>query len=400
MNPFYGIGIESPHRRWVRVPVDVFRAWRGITFRQWAWTTGIAVVLILAYVLGTLPAMLLMMPYVSGPQVSQVPAWKATQSVGLVISCLAAAYCFLLALSVAERDSARSLGRARRYVVAGCAATGAAVAIESAMYLLVPSFAPRTGEWSTEAKHVIGWAVWSTANFGLSGGLVLAVYARFQSARFAREAFNLAELERVGATREVLASRLAVMQAQIEPQLLLGTLAQVEALYDRGSQAGDRMLDALIAYLRAALPQLRSARSTLARETQLAESYLRVVQLRMGSRLAYTIDVGPGLGENDFPPMLLLPLIDDALRSGLEPLPRGGTIAISAGAEGNRVRVLVADDGLPRTASSAQGTGIDLLQDRLRGLYGDHAHLELAANTPHGVIGTIEVPLETERRHR
>jgi LytS/YehU family sensor histidine kinase len=95
-----------------------------------------------------------------------------------------------------------------------------------------------------------------------------------------------------------------------------------------------------------------------------------------------------------------LPLIDDALRGGLEPLPHGGTIAISASAQGNRMRVVVADDGLPRPAGSAQGTGIDLLHDRLRGLYGDRAYLELVANAPHGVIATLEVPLESARDHR
>jgi hypothetical protein len=389
--------MENPTRHWVRGTVGVFRAWSEITLRQWAWTTGIASILILAYALGVLPSILGMVPSAQEPQ---PPAWKGTQSVGLIISGLAAAYCFLLALNVAERASAQSRSLAWRYVVAGCAATGAAVVVESAMYLIVPSFASRPWGLDEETKPVIRWAVWSAANFGLTGGLVLAVYARFRSARLAREAFNSAELERADAAREVLASRLAAMQAQIEPQFLLGTLAQVEALYERDPAAGDRMLDSLIAYLRAALPQLRSARSTVAREMQLAESYLRIVQLRMGSRLAYTVSVRPGLGENDFPPMLLLPLIDDALRSGLEPLPHGGTIAISSGADGDRVRVLVVDDGLPRMARSTQGAGMPLLEDRLRGLYGDQARLKIEANAPHGVVATIEVPLETARADR
>src|SRR5207302_7225193 len=158
------------------------------------------------------------------------------------------------------------------------------------------------------------------------GGLALAVYVRFRSARLAREAFNAAELERVAASRGVLASRLAAMQARIEPRFLLGTLAQVEALYERDAHAGDRMLDGLIAYLHAALPQLRGQRSTLKQEAQLAESYLRIVQIRMGSRLDFQVDVRPELDDCDFPPMVLLPLIDDALRNGLEPLPHGGTI--------------------------------------------------------------------------
>jgi LytS/YehU family sensor histidine kinase len=242
--------------------------------------------------------------------------------------------------------------------------------------------------------------VWLAANYGLNGGLALAVYVRFRSARFAREAFNAAEMERVSASREVLASRLAEMQARVEPEFLLGTLAQVEALYERDAHAGDRMLDALIVYLHAALPQLRSQRSTLKAEVQLAESYLRIMQIRMGSRLNLRVAVQPDLGDCDFPPMMLLPLIEDALRNGLEPLPHGGTIAITADAESDRIRVRVADDGLPRLASANDGSAIATLHERLHGLYGAAARLELTTNSPQGVIAAIEVPLETARDHR
>ena len=247
---------------------------------------------------------------------------------------------------------------------------------------------------------MIGGALWSAANLALSGGLVLVVYARFQSARFAREAFNSAELERVAAGRAVLASRLAAMQARIEPSFLLGTLAQVEALYERDPQAGDRMLDGLIAYLHAVLPQLRGQRSTLEQEMNLVESYLRIVRIRMGSRLDYRFNVGSELGLCDFPPMMLLPLIDDALRNGLEPLPHGGTIIVTADAVGDRVRVRVSDDGLPRTPGSNDSLAITTLHERLSGLYSTTACLKLIANAPQGVIAAIEVPFDTARRHR
>ena len=184
------------------------------------------------------------------------------------------------------------------------------------------------------------------------------------------------------------------------PAFLLGTLAQVEALYERDPQAGDRMLDSLIAYLHAALPQLRSQRSTLKQEVQLAESYLSIMQIRMGSRLDFRIDVHPDLGDCDFPPMMLLPLTEDALRNGLEPLPHGGTIAITADVDGDRLRVRVSDDGLPRAAAANDGLAIATLHERLRGLYGTTARLEVTANAPQGVIATIEVPLDTTRNHR
>ena len=373
-------------------------AWGAITLRHWAWTTAIALLLLLANYVGLLPPLLSAVPNLIGPQ---YVGWSMAKFAGATTAHLAAAYCFLLAVSIAEYGAWHRLPLLRRYVAAGLAACGAAILIEILLYVLVPGIAPRMGGWTLllDTQQLLARIVWSAANFGLTGGLALAVYVRFRSARLAREAFNAAELERIAASRAVLASRLAAMQARVEPRFLLGTLAQVESLYDRDPKAGDRMLDGLIAYLRAALPQLRSQRSTLKQEVQLAESYLRIMQIRMGSRLDCRVDVRPELGDCDFPPMMLLPLIEDALRNGLEPLLHGGTIAITADVDGDRVRVRISDDGLPRTAASNDGFAMTTLLERLRGLYGTTACLELTANAPHGVIAAIEVPLDAARNY-
>jgi LytS/YehU family sensor histidine kinase len=247
---------------------------------------------------------------------------------------------------------------------------------------------------------VIGGMMWSAANFALSWGLALVVYVRLRFASRARAAFDAAELERIDASREVLVSRLEAMRARIEPQFLLGTLAHVEALYDRDQAAGDRMLEGLIDYLHAALPQLRRQRSTLKAEVDLAERYLRIVQIRMGSRLAFRIAVPPEVGDWEFPPMVLLPLVDDALRRGLEPLPAAGWIAITAIGDGDCLRVSIADNGLPPEARFGPEANIAVLQERLTGLYGDDARLIVAPGRPHGVVATIEVPLGHKRNHR
>jgi sensor histidine kinase YesM len=375
------------------------QAWRGITFRQWALTTVVALVLLLAYIIGVLPALMNAVPYIFG---SLPTTGSMARFVGQTLVFLAAAYCFLLAVSIAEYGAGHGQPRVRRYVAASLAACGAAIVIEIVLFVFVPSLAWKTGGWTLllDSRQLLGTIVFSAANFGLTGALALAVYVRFRSARLAREAFNAAELERVAASRDVLASRLAAMQARIEPGFLLGTLAQVEALHERDPQAGDRMLDSLIAYLHAALPQLRSQRSTLKAELQLAENYLRIVQIRMGSRLDFQVDVRPELDDFDFPPMVLLPLIDDALRNGLEPLPHGGTITVAADANGDRVRVRISDDGLQRTSASKDGPAITTLHERLGGLYGTTACLELIANSPQGVIAAIEVPLVDARNHR
>jgi LytS/YehU family sensor histidine kinase len=240
-------------------------------------------------------------------------------------------------------------------------------------------------------------ALWSAGTWVLTGGLVVAVYARFQGARYARETFNKAELERAAASREVLASHLAAMQAQVEPQFLLGTLAQVDALYERDPDSGVRMLDNLIAYLRAALPQLRSEGSTLAQEARLAESYLCIVKLRMGSRLEFMMEIPPELGDCAFPPMLLLPLIDDALRPGLAMAQSEVRIAVRARAEGDRVHVVVARDG---PASSEGSNLLATLRERLEGLCGERASLTIASDAPRVTLIEIELPHETASADR
>lgn len=385
---------DGPH--YLRVALE---AWRGITLQRWAWATAIALFFLLAHVVGLLPPLLNAVPVVIG---RQPPDWNVARSVAVTLVTLAAAYCFLLAISIAEYGTSHRLPPRRRYVVAGVVACGAATLLEMTLYVLVPGFAPNVGGWVLlrEPPLFLGRLVWSAASVGLSGGLALAVYVRLQSARLARDSFNAAELERVDASRQVLASRLAAMQARIEPRFLLSTLAQVEALLDRDLQAGDRMLDGLIAYLRAALPQLRGEQSTLKQEVRLAESYLRIVQMRMGSRLDYRMDVQPRLEDCEFPPMILLPLIDDALRNGLEPLPHGGRITLTADTADNCVRVRIADDGLTRTHGSIDESAISTLHERLSGLYGAAARLEFAVNVARGVVATIEIPLATARDHR
>jgi len=370
--------------RWLGEMLD---AWRSIGLRRWAWTTGIALVLLIANAMGTITSVLGMDRATWG-----MGAWGAAEVVARVIGGVLGAYFFLLALTIAEIGVPNSQRRWRRYCVATLAATIAAASLDTTLIAILPSF-------GMDGWHHAPWFIWFATSWALGGGLAVAVYARFQAARNAREVFQAAELERVAASREALASRLAAMQAQVEPEFLLGTLAQVEALYACDRIAGACMLDGLIAYLRAALPQLRSEGSTLDREVRLADSYLRVVKLRMGSRLDFAIDVPSELAECAFPPMLLLPLIDDALRNGLEPLPHGGTIAITADADGDRVRVRISDNGLRRTAASNDGFAIGTLHERLQGLYGTTGRLELTANAPHGVIAAIEVPLAAARRH-
>jgi hypothetical protein len=142
-----------------------------------------------------------------------------------------------------------------------------------------------------------------------TSGTLLAIYfaSREREAAFTRLAQG-AELERVRAERSTLASRLKVLQARVEPELLFGVLGEVRRLYEHDPVAADALLDDLIGYLRAALPQLRGEASTLGREVALAAAYLRLSPAGRSGRLEVEVRVDPAALPLAFPPMVLLPL--------------------------------------------------------------------------------------------
>jgi LytS/YehU family sensor histidine kinase len=187
------------------------------------------------------------------------------------------------------------------------------------------------------------------------------------------------------------------MQAQVEPRFLFNTLKHVEDLYESDEEAAERMLDHLIDYLRTALPQLRGDASTVGREMHLADAYLNILKMRMGSRLQVAFDVAPDVADMPLAPMLLLPLIDNAVRHGLEPLPRGGRIDLRARVERGRLSLAVADTGIGDPEALAEGAGLASLRERLVGLHGNAAQLTISRTNPHGMTIAIEVPHEATR---
>jgi signal transduction histidine kinase len=219
------------------------------------------------------------------------------------------------------------------------------------------------------------------------------------SARAARARADLlrVEAERNLMSRQVVEAQLKMMQAQVEPHFLFNTLANVRFLQDSDPAGAGRMLDHLIDYLHAALPQMRESSTTLAQETELARAYLEILRIRMGGRLAFAIQMPQDLMNVSFPPMMLLSLVENAIKHGLEPMREGGRIDIEAAADAGRLRLAVKDTGagLGSGAESEAGSGVGLanIRERLKTLFGESAQLTLQENQPHGVIATIEIPL-------
>ncbi|HVP87092.1 MAG TPA: histidine kinase [Casimicrobiaceae bacterium] len=211
-----------------------------------------------------------------------------------------------------------------------------------------------------------------------------------------RAAMLKAEAERNLLSKQAVEAELKLMQAQVEPHFLFNTLASVQFLTETDPPKAGMMLGHLLAYLRAALPQLRSDSTTLAQETELAGAYLSIMQMRMGRRLSFVIDVPPQLAAHRFPPMLLMSVVENAIKHGLEPQAAGGTIRVEARREGGRLIVTVNDDGSGLGEKLGNGVGLTNLRDRLRALYADRARFTLEENFPHGARATIEIPYDEE----
>lgn len=231
-----------------------------------------------------------------------------------------------------------------------------------------------------------------TMGLGIGFGcMALSVYIfRERESRHAAQLAN-AEALRHQLEKNVLESRLALMQAQVEPHFLFNTLANVQHLVETNPPAAAQMLESLIQYLRAALPRMREDVTTVGREAEMARAFLEIHRMRMGSRLDYEIDVPAALADRPFPPMMLITLVENALKHGIDPCCEAGRITVRAREEGGKLRYSVADTGLGISTQKGTGVGLANIRERLKALHGCDARLVLEENAPRGVVATIEL---------
>ena len=202
-------------------------------------------------------------------------------------------------------------------------------------------------------------------------------------------AIHASQQEQSSIARAALESRLAAMQAQVEPQFLFNALVAIEALYQRNAGAAAENLDRLIQYLRVALPRLREPGSTVGAELDLVRAYLAVVTSLHGGRPALTVTIGDLCSAARFYPMLLLPLIQRAVREQDAKMPE--SIRIGVQKMGNDVVIVT-------RIACAGGCDEDFelarVRERLAGLYGDRAALECVALEPDTTQFTLRVPAD------
>jgi sensor histidine kinase YesM len=203
------------------------------------------------------------------------------------------------------------------------------------------------------------------------------------------------EAQREEVERENVEARLSLMQAQIEPHFLFNSLASIRRLYETDPTRGRSMLQHLSRYLAASLPALRESHSTLGRELALAVAYLNVQKIRMGARLAVRVDVPEQLHPVPVPPMMLPTLVENAIVHGVGPVPKGGTVEISARMTDDKLLVQVADTGRGLTDTWGAGVGLANVRARLQSEFGPAAQFRLDARGGGGAVASIELPVRT-----
>jgi sensor histidine kinase YesM len=210
------------------------------------------------------------------------------------------------------------------------------------------------------------------------------------------------KIKRLDMGKNAVETELKFLQSQMEPHFLFNTLSTILSLMDTDREKAKRMLESFTSFLRASFLTARHRTITLGQEMDVVKNYLEVVSVRMGDRLRYSIEVPEDLRSFPVPPLLVQPLVENAVKHGLEPSVRGGELALRALRDNDVVRIIVADSGLGINGKGAgNNVGLGNIRKRLELMYGDRGRLFLEENKPSGVKVVVEMPYETDTsRHR
>lgn len=227
----------------------------------------------------------------------------------------------------------------------------------------------------------------------LIGVAITAFFLYYSHSRGVKEQLERERRRAAEALQAETAARLNLLQAQIEPHFLFNTLANIHSLIKEDPDKAGLMLEDLNSYLRTSLRRTRQLTASLGDELSLIEALLAIAAVRLGQRLVYGISASQEVRAMSFPPLLLQPLVENAIRHGIEPAIAGGKIHVDVREVGEFLEATVQDTGAGLNVNSPPGVGLQNVRERLASLYGENASLTLHANEPRGVVVKLVVPL-------
>jgi sensor histidine kinase YesM len=228
---------------------------------------------------------------------------------------------------------------------------------------------------------------------GFLYALFTSVIVHLRNREYAALAVKL-ELERRESdlSCQLAESRLKMLQLQIEPHFLFNTLGSAQQLARVKAPEAARLIDDLIKFLRAATPSMRDEYSTLADDAAMVNAYLAIMKTRLGARLRFSVSIPQELESFRLAPGMLITLVENAIKHGIEPYAPGGEIRVTAVRQDSQVRISVADTGAGLGTTPGQGIGLANIRERLDLMHCDRARLCLAENTPRGFVACLELP--------
>jgi hypothetical protein len=244
---------------------------------------------------------------------------------------------------------------------------------------------------------VMRFAVPAGLYFAFGGGFALLAY--FHEQRSWREHRARREREELQLAKNEADLRLSVLQAQVQPHFLFNTLASLRSLIRKEPERAEAALDALVDHLRATLPSLRDGalepQSTLAKQIEICRSYLEVMRIRIGTRFDYSIDVPAAFAELSFPPFMLISLVENAVKHGVERKPGPCTVRIAARlieSQPPLLEISVSDDGAGLSEGIGSGVGLANIRAQLALRFGAKASLSLQSGSAGGAVAALRIP--------
>lgn len=355
-------------------PLDhVWQAWRSLRRRELAWF------LWFGGVIGGMNALSLADGSIGGRH----PGLMATET----LMPMVAALLLMLVWLPADRSNPAHPRRVHRMVLAVVLASAINAGLSPVLIQVLDLPTVLEFAYREKGKPPPAWPATALAEFLamlMPSGLAIGVIEMMRRQQRSEHAMAQALHEHAALARSALESRLAAMQAQVEPQFLFDVLVDIERLYGAASPSGTpqaaaapagavALMDRLITYLRVALPRLRESGSSLGAEVDLLASYLDLVQALHGGRPGFHAQLPEALRAAVFHPMLLLPLVQRAVRSD-GPMPSHVELRVQAVPQGVErpleIVLTIAAPGL--CAADAE---LQRLRERLDVLYEGRARL-------------------------
>jgi signal transduction histidine kinase len=251
------------------------------------------------------------------------------------------------------------------------------------------------------ADLYFGWSSWSdnrvlkaSATISLIAGTAISYF--FHTRGKQQELLAQLKATQLQATE----AKLKLLEAQLDPHLLFNTLANLRVLIGIDAAKAQTMLDHMIAYLRATLSGSRASEHRLEDEFARLRDYLELMQIRMGARLAFELELPDAIKNLAIPTLLLQPLVENAIKHGLEPSKSGGKVTVRARHEGENIMIEISDTGRGAEASrfqtsvQDQGYGLSQVRERLHTVYGVRACLETSSKPGTGTQVRLQWPLQ------